>query len=662
MSSGQLIRFLKPFFPPLVSVLILTLVFSCFRVFEIFLHRAHLFSNPPLIFQNLSRAFLFDFLFFVLWNGIYFVFHLFAEYGRRDSSRIQRKILFCILNIPLLLLFFVDMQALSVSGHLMNSSLISAFKWEILLNAFILVRDYWFLILVFFAGAFPVLKWCPVKMRIKTLDGAAYKRLSFFYLGLFLSYSFMALLYMTNRVGTSFYQETFYNGAYFRIFVRTGTKNLFFTTERFREIISSLKEPVLKRERKPLNVILFVMESFSRSYLTKENTPFLHGLSEKGLFLENHYSLSFGTGSSISYILSGSHPVMFHKIGLAKSGGLKPPLHVFRSAGWRTFFFWGDSPGVLGFKNKMKDFGVDHYVTKENYLKDTDRRQDVGLWGDVYEKPFLKYTAQKLKKVEIPFVSLILTNEPHYPYDCPGQKDTFTKEEKAMKSGALQIHLLRNRKPLSVEEEKIRHCVRYVDKALEDFFQDIRRAPWFENTLFVWTGDHPNSMDRREERSTMFDRYNVPLLFYSPKEKLQKYQSGQVTSHADILPAVMDYIGLPLEDRFLFTTNFIFRSGQKKRVVYYSHALNLWFLREGDHLLEYDIRRNRSRLWRMGTPEESLKLNSIKTGGLSDEQSNKKSKPLQMPREIPVENKSLQKEYEQMIKAYIQYYNHGPYN
>ena len=78
--------------------------------------------------------------------------------------------------------------------------------------------------------------------------------------------------------------------------------------------------------------------------------------------------------------------------------------------------------------------------------------------------------------------------------------------------------------------------------------------------------------------------------------------------------------------------------------------------------MEYNVRHNQSRLWKMGTPAESLKLNSLKAGGLSDEQSNKRSKPLQMPREIPVENESLQKEYEQMIKAHIQYYNHGPYN
>lgn len=626
----QLMRFLKIFSSPLFSVLIFTGIFSLFRVFEIFCHRKHLFQEPLNVLSNLSYSFFPDFLFFILWNGIYFVFHFIAELNSLDCSYKKRKILFCVLNIPLLILFFMDMQAIAVSGQLINHAVFSAFKIEIILKSWILMQDYWYFILVFILGVFPILKWCPLKITYEQLKEPKYKWMSFLYLFLLLLYSFMTLSYNINRQNNASYQETFYNGMSSRLFSKRQRKEHFFSKDTLEEIIHSIKHPLIKRKKNPLNVVLIIIESFSPNYLTKKQAPFLYKLSEEGLSLKNHVTSGGSTMFSVRSILNGlSTSLIIYKLPQKKTNPIpfirSVPLHIFKEAGYDTFFFWGDKKDILGFNTMRKNLGITHYITSEDYLRDTNRREDVGAWGDIYEKPFMKFTGQKLKKANSPFLAVILTNEPHYPFDCPGQKNTRS------------------------EKQKISHCVSYMDQALEGFFQEVKKAPWFEKTLFVVTGDHPNSMDSRENMSTHFGRHNVPLIFWSPKEHLKKYQSDQISSHTDILPSILDYLGLFFREDLIFINNFVFRPNKTRRWVYFVHKLQLWFLRERNYLLEYNIAKDQSRLWKVdGFSSEELKS-----------MDKKRPRPMQMPKELLIVNEPLLKKYKQIIKAYIQYYYYG---
>lgn len=625
----KLIRFLKIFFSPLLSVFVFTGIFCLFRVFEICYHRKYLFHEPLTVLSSLSHSFLMDFLFFTLWNGIYFIFHFIAEYSSLDSSYKKRKILFYILNIPLLILFFMDMQTLAVSGQLINHSVFSAFKPEIIFKIGILIRDYWYFIPVFLLGVFPILKWCPVKIPYKKPKAYQYQWLAVLYLILFFRYGFMALTYETNRLDRSSYQETFYNGMFSRLFSKRQRKEHFFSKKTFEEILQAINHPVPKRERNPLNVVLIIIESFSPDYLTEKQTPFLYKLSQEGLHLKNHITSTGATMFEVRSILNGFSPVLLTGQRPQKKPDPIPStqsfsFHVLKEAGYDTFFFWGDKGRVLGFDALQEELGIKHYITSEDYLKETNRHEDIGVWGDIHEKPFMKFTGRKLQKANSPFLAVILTNEPHYPYDCPGQK------------------------PAHSEKQKINHCVSYVDQALEGLFQEVKKADWFKNTLLVITGDHPNSMDSRGNLSTYFDRHNTPLIFWSPKENLKKYYSQQISFHADILLSILDYMGLFSRENLFFINNFIFRPKTPRRLVYFSNRLQSWFLHERDYLLEYDMIKNQSRLWKVrGFSAEELKA-------LGEKQ----PRPMQMPEELPAVNESLRKKYEQIIKAYIQYFHY----
>ena len=637
-------RYFLLFLSPLISIFIVTVIFSCLRLFEIFLHRNYLLSSPSSVFFTLMNAFILDFLFFLLWNGAFFLFHILAEQHSFDNSTDKRKVLFYIFNIPLIVLFFIDMQTIAVSGQLMNSFVLSAFKSEIILNSWILMRDYWYFIPAFILVVFPVLKYCPIKIKLyKCVSEPRYKRMSFLCLILLLVNSFALLSYKTNRIETSFYPETLYNGMYSRVFFGVHEKKYFFDNKTVKNIMYTIKSPDIKRKQKSLSVVLIIIESFSPSYLNEKDTPFLYKLSQGGLSLKSHVTLSTATMFSVRSILTAR---AFYDL----KKNLNSPLNTFQKQGWKTLFFWGDKEGTLHFNKKtLQEMGVEFSYMAEHYLEMTGRKEDVGFWGDIKEKPFMRFVGQTLKNSSSPLFAIILTNEPHYPYDCLEQKENYTPEEKTLDKKVFRKVLFKSGKPLY---KKINNCLRYVDQSIETFFKEIRKASWFENALFVFTGDHPNLMDQRDISRTLiyphFDKSYVPLIFWSPKEKLKTYPNNLISSHADILPSLLDYVGLPVKDEFLFMNNFIFRPHEKKRLAYFSSSLRTWFLWTDKHLLGYSSITKLSHLW---------KVDKISTTDLKHTMIHES--PMQAAEKQLIENEILQNYYEQILKASIQYYHYG---
>ena len=57
----------------------------------------------------------------------------------------------------------------------------------------------------------------------------------------------------------------------------------------------------------------------------------------------------------------------------------------------------------------------------------------------------------------------------------------------------------------------------YVDEAIKEFFEEYKKMPKYENTIFIITGDH-----RLPEipLATTMDRFHVPIMVFS--EKIQR--------------------------------------------------------------------------------------------------------------------------------------------
>src|SRR5690606_7384717 len=168
--------------------------------------------------------------------------------------------------------------------------------------------------------------------------------------------------------------------------------------------------------------------------------------------------------------------------------------------------------GFLGFSNIL---GFDKYFGKTEYNNDSDFD---GVWG-IWDEPFFQYFNRELGMQRQPFMATLFSVSSHEPYKVPQQYDgKFPK-------GRVNIH----------------QTIGYTDFALKRFFEEARKQPWYENTIFVLVADHGNTIYYDEYKKEMM-RNTVPILFFTPSGKY-KGINREWAQQIDIYPTLLDMIG-----------------------------------------------------------------------------------------------------------------------
>ena len=184
-------------------------------------------------------------------------------------------------------------------------------------------------------------------------------------------------------------------------------------------------------------------------------------------------------------------------------------------------------------------------------------------WG-IFDGPFLQFMAHNLATYPQPFFSTVFTLTSHQPYEVPPQyKGRFPP-------GTLEAH----------------ETVGYVDYAVKRFFETVKKMPWFKNTLFVITGDH-TQMSASEHYNTTLGRFMVPLLLYHPGRELPPADTDRVTDHTDILPSIIDYLGLPYRKQLPLFGRSVFdhRTNRGKALL---HMTGNYWIVDNDYFLQYN--------------------------------------------------------------------------
>jgi phosphoglycerol transferase MdoB-like AlkP superfamily enzyme len=190
--------------------------------------------------------------------------------------------------------------------------------------------------------------------------------------------------------------------------------------------------------------------------------------------------------------------------------------NILAEQGYKSIFFHGGRNGTMFFDVMSAMFGVQSYFGKSEY----GRVDDDGAWG-VFDGPFLQRVVVELSRAATPFFSVVFTLSSHNPYKLP---ESYVYSGPESTSPYLK-------------------SISYVDQALKDFFISAAKEPWFENTLFMITGDHTGeSMDVRFQSE--LGSYRVPMILYSPSGNIKPRKSTKLVQHADISASVMDYLGL----------------------------------------------------------------------------------------------------------------------
>ena len=293
----------------------------------------------------------------------------------------------------------------------------------------------------------------------------------------------------------------------------------------------------ISAKRRP-NILLVHVEALRWDMFNGENMPRLYDFVQRhankgALSLPKHYSSSNNTVGSMFGLVSGlTGPLYQH---FRETPFTPPSIALLRAAGYQFSIFnsvvntYQDAEKLLfsGFiKHDFLDGGI---VEREQVM--IDRFLDVSSAESV--KPRLDY---------------LVINSTHFPYSYPENHRRFTPvvelDGMAMKASSMQY--LANNKPQV--KRRFMNAVSYADHLLGDLLQGLEQAQALDNTVVVIVGDHGQEFweHNRFSHSWSFvdEQAQVVAVMKFPEAFINHYR---YSSHSDVMPSILDYMGLDVE-------------------------------------------------------------------------------------------------------------------
>lgn len=388
----------------------------------------------------------------------------------------------------------------------------------------------------------------------------------------------------------------------------------YFDTKELKEIYTPIHKPENDLPFRKLNVVIFVLESYSKEFIGAFNqdleagrysgyTPFLDSLIQVSTTSDR----SFANGrrsiealpSIVASIPSMVEPYVTTKYASNRITGL---ASLLKNKGYQTGFFHGAPNGSMGFEAFMNLAGYEQYYGMDEYGKTEDYD---GIWG-IWDEEFFQYFARELNNFKEPFHATLFSVSSHHPYKVP------PKYKGLFKEGPLDFHI----------------PVQYTDLALRKFFETASQLNWYENTLFVITADHAAGQAYFDKYKTQAGKYSIPIIFFLPSEgNVSKSIDKRVIQQIDIMPTVLGWLNYP--DPFFAFGHDALQDETRHFAVNY--AENAYQLISGDYILQFRA-------------DKSLGLyNYVRDDLLKDNLVDKAPE--------------VQQEMEKFLRAFIQQYN-----
>jgi phosphoglycerol transferase MdoB-like AlkP superfamily enzyme len=281
------------------------------------------------------------------------------------------------------------------------------------------------------------------------------------------------------------------------------------------------------------NIVLVICESFS-GYKSSmwgnplDTTPFFHELTRQGVFFDNCFTPHVGTARGVWATITGIPDVEPQETASRNPALVDQHTIINDFDGYEKFYFLGGSSSWANIRGLLTANIRDLKLYEENSYKSPR----IDVWGISDKNLFLEANAV-LRTQTKPFFAVIQTADNHRPYTIPKEdRGEFTNVDvppETLKRSGFE----------SIEEL---NAFRYTDFAFRKFMEVARETPYFDNTIFVFVGDHgiggnAGTMFPAAWTEHNLTRYHVPLLFYAPK-LLPPQRVHAVASMVDILPTI----------------------------------------------------------------------------------------------------------------------------
>lgn len=327
------------------------------------------------------------------------------------------------------------------------------------------------------------------------------------------------------------------------LFIETTERTNYNAIEEYPLVRKSQTENVLGsyfelRTNKP-NIIFIVVEGLGRDFIGNNATyggftPFLDSLSCKSLYWENFLSNTTQTAGAVPSLI-GSLPL--GKNGFLNIKRLPNKLTLFgilKDNGYHTSYYQGTNSSLDNLDNFLQSENLDFILDRSGFGNGYQlQTQDASgsSWG-YPDKELFRKSMDLPKPSTQPRMEVYMTASVRTPFLPPNQK----KYEAMVSQMLVDGNFNEEAQKVILENRNVFASLLYSDEALRSFFNRYRNSPFYDNTLFVITGNH--GLGSPVPQKNILNSFHVPLIMYSPMLKTAKTISS-ISSHMDVAPSIL---------------------------------------------------------------------------------------------------------------------------
>ncbi|NMM64218.1 LTA synthase family protein [Clostridium sp. P21] len=297
----------------------------------------------------------------------------------------------------------------------------------------------------------------------------------------------------------------------------------------------------LKGMTKGKNLIMIQVEALQEFVINvkvnnKEITPNLNKWANRSEYFNNfYYQISAGGTSDAEFMSNNSlYPASSGAAYFLYCGNeFNSMPKSFKNLGYSTFAFHGFRESFWNRNVIYKRFGFDNFYSEKDYNID----ENIGL--GLSDKSFFNQSIDKMKKLNKPYYSFLITLSSHFPYDDVENYGDFNV-------GAYEDTFLGN----------YLKSIHYADTQLGMFLSKLEEEGILKDSVVVLYGDHyAIPKDHQQELSKFLGKnylsdiewmklQKVPMMIHFPGESIKGVNSicsGQM----DIYPTMCNLFNLP---------------------------------------------------------------------------------------------------------------------
>ncbi len=309
------------------------------------------------------------------------------------------------------------------------------------------------------------------------------------------------------------------------------------------------------------NIVLVICESFS-AYKSSmwgnplNTTPFFNQMCSEGVFFDHCFTPTYGTARGVWAVVTGIPDVESPKSTSSRNPSAVDQHTIINNFnGYSKFYFIGGSTSWANIRGLL----TNNIAGLNLFEQDDYSSPKIDVWG-ISDKNLFLEANKRLKQETKPFFAIIQTADNHRPYSIQ-QEDLQEFHRVNVPPDSLR--------QFGFESNDELNAFRYTDFGYKKFIEAAQKEKYFDNTIFLFIGDHGISGDAgnmfpKAWTNQKLTSEHVPLLIYAPK-LLKPRRISDFCSQVDVLPTLaglcnISYQNTTLGRDLLDTVHYIARN------------------------------------------------------------------------------------------------------